>query len=348
MRVALVTVGDTARLTGGYLYHRVLLAGLRAAGIAADEIVAAPADLAAQLAARVAFAQAFDPRPYNLIIVDALARGVCGPLLDEWRRMRPVVAFVHELPSVAANQPVERAREAPLLRCDRLVAVSAHGRSILIERGAPPERIVVVSPGCDRVGTQRLDASTSGSNQVQGLCVAQWIARKGIVELVEAWLGAAAPGAQLDLVGEPGADAAYGAQVQALLAAAPPGRIRVLGAINDAALVEGYARADLFVLPSRYEGYGMAYAEALHYGLPIIACAVGPVPELVGNAGLLVPPDDHAALRGAIAHLTSDGKLRAQLAARARRRAAALPTWRDSVQGWQRVIIEVIAEHQAR
>jgi len=398
MRIAFLSVGNPARRTGGYLYHRELFARLRAQGIHLDEIYAAGASLEAQLAAAPGFVAGFDPTPYDAVVVDALARAVCAPGLDAWRALRPLVALVHELPSVAAGHAqgvAELAYEAPLLRADRLIAVSADGARILSERGVAPERIVVASGGFDRLSSQRQCAegnaqAAGGSAQFRHsalstqhsalarsalstqhsalarsalstqhsalarsalstqhsalstqhfapqhssltvLCVAQWIARKGVLELAQAWATAARTGWRLELVGEFDADPAYAREVRAALAGAPEGSVVLRGAVDDAELAAAYAAATLFAMPSRYEGYGIAFAEALAHGLPVLGCAVGPVPALVGpEAGLLVPPNDAPALAAALARLMGDPALRAHMAAAARARAATLPTWDD-------------------
>jgi glycosyltransferase involved in cell wall biosynthesis len=119
----------------------------------------------------------------------------------------------------------------------------------------------------------------------------------------------------------------------------------VSGAVDDAALGAAYAAADLFVLPSRYEGYGIVYAEALAHGLPVVACNVGPVPELVGEeAALLVEPGDVEALSGALDPLLEDDALRDRMSAAARRRAGELTRWEDTTAGFLRVLKEVVAE----
>lgn len=329
MRIAFLTVGDTARLTGGYLYHREVFARLRARGVAVDEVVAAPASLEEQLAAAEGFVARFDPAPYAAVVVDALARGVCAPGLDRWRAARPLVAMVHELPSVAGggHDQAEEAREAPLLRADRLIVVSDDGARIVAGRGAPPDRIVVASGGLDRLSPPApLPPSPPPPPTV--LCVAQWIPRKGVLELARAWATAARPGWRLELAGETTADGAYAGQVRAALAAAPAGSFAVLGAVSDDELAAAYGRASLFAMPARYEGYGIAFAEALAHGLPVLGCDVGPVPALVGPAaGLLVPPGDAAALAAALGRLMDDGALRAAMGRAALARAAALPTW---------------------
>lgn len=354
MKIAFITVGDPTRLTGGYLYHARLFAGLRARGMEIDEIVVSKAALIEQLAASNRFAAMFDPLCYGAVVIDALARGVVASSINRWQEMRPVVVLVHQLPSVAEANATqiasERALEEPLLRADRLVAVSEHGRQTLIERGASADRITVVSPGFDRLPVDVVTQSSKQSaDHVHALCVAQWIPRKGITTLVEAWIEGGWSNAQLELIGEINADPAYTQEIQRLIDQAPVGSIRVRGTVDDEELSQAYQHADLFVLPSRFEGYGMVYAEALAQGLPIVACDVGPVPDLVTpGAGLFVPPNDPAALRAALDRLINDRDLRRTLAAGARQRAAVLPSWHDTVIRFQRVLEAAITQRSNR
>jgi glycosyltransferase involved in cell wall biosynthesis len=356
VRVAFVTVGDTGRLTGGYLYHARVLAGLRERGIEAEEFVASGASPTEQEAAAPQLGSLFDPRRFDVIVVDALAHIVCAPNLDRWREVRPVVAMVHELPSVAAADPETgtRAREfeEPLLRADCLIAVSDHGSSVLQERGVPVGCIRVVLPGFDRLSSANAgeEPAVRDDALVRALCVAQWIPRKGILDLVRAWTVRERPGATLKLVGETDADPAYMASVRAALANAPDASITVSGPVDDSALGTAYATADLFVLPSRYEGYGIVYAEALAHGLPVIACDVEQVPGLVGAeaAALLVPPGDIGALSGALDLLLGDPALRRRMSTAALRRADHLPRWEDTVAAFRRVLEEAFASGTAR
>ena len=348
MRVAFVTVGDTSRLTGGYLYNARVLAALRERGIAVDEVVASGASPEEQEASSRR-GSVLDPRRFDVIVVDALARIACAPHLDRWRRERPVVAMVHELPSVAASEDVtgrEREYEEPLLRVERLVCVSEHGRTVLEDRGVPAARIRVVPPGFDRLSRSAGGKATSLRDGVaRVLCVAQWIPRKGILELVRAWTLRERQGASLQLVGETDVDVAYTASVNAAIAAAPDASILVSGPVDDATLEEAYSAADLFVLPSLYEGYGIVYAEALAHGLPVVACEVGPVPELVGEeAGLLVAPADVGALSRALDLLLTDDALRSRMSVAARRHAEDLPGWEDTAAGFSKVLREIVEE----
>ena len=112
------------------------------------------------------------------------------------------------------------------------------------------------------------------------------------------------------------------------------------GTVLDAA----YRDADLFVLPSYHEGYGMAYAEALAYGLPVIATTAGAIPDTVpASASLLVPPGNATALRDALRLVFTDANLRARLAAGATLAAAALPDWPTAVDRWVAAFDELAA-----
>ena len=108
-------------------------------------------------------------------------------------------------------------------------------------------------------------------------------------------------------------------------------RIHFVGLVPDVDIE--YQQADVFVLPSRFEGYGMVFAEALSAGLPVIAARAGAVPDLVPDtAGLLVAPDNPMALADAIHRLLTTNGLRQQLQKGARACAVELPTWRDSAE----------------
>ncbi len=339
MRVAFITVGDTIRKTGGYLYNARVIFGLRGRGFEVEEIVASGASQDEQRTAAPRLGSNFDPSRFDTIVVDALARIAIFPYLDLWRASGPVVALVHELPSVAGGEPSrERAYEEPLLHADHLVAVSEHGRGVLMGRGVPPAHIHVVPPGFDGVPAE--DApGVENNNSLRALCVAQWIPRKGILTLVEAWTLHERHDAVLELVGETSADPEYEAQVRAAIEDAPRGSVIVSGRVDDKTLGTAYASADFFVLPSHYEGYGIVYAEALASGLPVIACEIGPVPELVGpEAAVLVPPDDKSAVSAALDSMLGDPALRRRKSLAARRRASSLPRWEDAVAGFEDVL----------
>ena len=225
-----------------------------------EQVVPCGATPAEQAEASSEFGAAFDPARFDALIVDALARIVVAPHLDVWRSVRPVVALVHELPGVANPTTADRERtfEEPLFRSDRLVAVSGHGKEVLLSNGVPAGRVAVVRPGFDGLQPCPGGARVGGTTRV--LCVAQWIPRKGVLDLVRAWSAEERPGAVLDLVGDTDADPGYVAKV--LEAASQDPSVIVRGPVSDAELAGLYASADLFALPSPYQGHGNVYPRA--------------------------------------------------------------------------------------
>jgi glycosyltransferase involved in cell wall biosynthesis len=108
-------------------------------------------------------------------------------------------------------------------------------------------------------------------------------------------------------------------------------RVWLGGEMNTATLAIHYDSADIFVLPTLYEGYGMAVAEALARGLPVVSTDTGAIGELVGDeAGILVPPGDVEALAAALAQIVGDTGTRERLEQGARRVRERLPTWEDA------------------
>ena len=103
------------------------------------------------------------------------------------------------------------------------------------------------------------------------------------------------------------------------------------GAVTSERLSELYAAADLFVLPSRYEGFGMAFTEAIAHGVPVVGTTAGAIPEAVpAGAGVLVPPDDVDALAAALMRLIGNPAERARLPPAPAPPRQVLPTWADA------------------
>ena len=113
----------------------------------------------------------------------------------------------------------------------------------------------------------------------------------------------------------------------------PGGRVTVLGAVPPERISELYLASDLFVLASRFEGYGMALTEAIVHGLPVVSTMVGAIPDTIpAGTGLLVPPNDVAAFARALRRLISDRIKRQRLAMNARAAATQFPSWQDSAE----------------
>jgi glycosyltransferase involved in cell wall biosynthesis len=282
----------------------------------------------------------------DVVVIDEL----CHPrvaLAASLHRRRPrarLVALVHHLSASERDGLHSKARlavERVLLdAADRAIVTSQTTRYVLVRAGVAPCRIDVVKPGCDRLGTRSTPPRPSPDGSARLLFLGSITPRKGALELVRAF--AAARQGTLTLAGADDRDRPYVARVRRAIARSPVReRICFRGTLDDAALSDELDRHDILVLPSRYEGFGIALAEAVAHGLGVIATTAGAIPEVVrdGAEAILVPPGDERALAAAIARVTSDPGRRAEMQAKALARAGALPRWSET----QRRFAEAVA-----
>jgi glycosyltransferase involved in cell wall biosynthesis len=125
-------------------------------------------------------------------------------------------------------------------------------------------------------------------------------------------------------------------------------RVQLAGELDEAALEREFAQSDLFALATRRETYGMAIAEAIAHGLPVVSTTTGAIPKIVGDAGLLVAPGDEAAFGAALQRAIGDASLRGRFAANARRQRDTLPTWDAAAASLSELLQAVDHERIAR
>jgi glycosyltransferase involved in cell wall biosynthesis len=334
--------GDLATPTGGYAYDRRIIAELAALGWTIDVLAlgdgfprpAAPV----QAAAGARLAAAPRDRP---IVIDGLAFGVLPQAAAAMRASHALVALVHhplalETGLSADDAAALRASERAALAAARHVVATSPvtARLLTADYGVPAERLSVVEPGTDRFAR----SPRAGDGVVALLAVGAIVPRKGYDLLVAALAQIKQLPWRLVIAGDGGRSPQTAQQLEADIARLGlVDRVSMRGAVSAHELASLYASSDLFVLPSRFEGYGMAYAEAIAHGLPVVGTQAGAIPETVpADAGVLVPPDDVAALAGALRRLIEDPRQRAQLAAGAR--AATFPSWHEQAARFARVL----------
>jgi glycosyltransferase involved in cell wall biosynthesis len=203
---------------------------------------------------------------------------------------------------------------------------------VLAADGVPVAKLRVAEPGVERrkPRAEAKDRSPLAAHEtVNLLCVGTLTPRKGHAVLFEALNELRDRPWHLTCAGSLLRDAQYVAALQHQIDRfSLRRRVSLLGDLDRDALERQYARADVFVLPSYLEGYGMALAEAVSFGLPVVSTTAGAIPETVpADASLLVPPGDGRALAKALAVVIDDPARRAALAANARAARASLPTW---------------------
>jgi glycosyltransferase involved in cell wall biosynthesis len=194
----------------------------------------------------------------------------------------------------------------------------------------PSQRISVVRPGNDPVPP----APGSNGGVVRLLSVGSVVPIKGYDLLIAAVATLTDMPWRLTIAGDRTRNPAAAAQLDADIESHGLGdRVAVLGAVPPERIIELFLASDVFVLASRFEGYGMALTEAIAHGLPVVSTMAGAIPQTVpAGTGLLVPTDDAAALAQALRRLIGDPAQRRRLATNARTAAARLPTWQDSAR----------------
>ncbi len=205
-------------------------------------------------------------------------------------------------------------------------------------RPPPPVLVLVV------VLPPTAAAAAASGAPVRLLCVASLTPRKGHLLLVEALaacrLSNPAVRWQLVCIGSAARDPACAASVRSrIIELGLDAQIVLAGERDELAVARAYEEADVFVLASYHEGYGMVLAEALAAGLPVVSTAAGAIPETVpAGAGLLVPPGDAAALSRALSQMIGQPGLRRSMSAAARAAAAGLPDWDDAARRFTTVL----------
>jgi glycosyltransferase involved in cell wall biosynthesis len=194
--------------------------------------------------------------------------------------------------------------------------------------GVEADRVRVIPPGVAVPADNRLPRPAGRGSRPYLLGVGTAEPRKDFPGLVAAFdqLAGAHPDLELRLAGPPGwgeADLAA-----AIARAVHRDRVQRLGWVDD--LGPLLAGAAVFVYPSRYEGFGFPPLEAMALGVPVVATAVGSLPEVLGAAALLVPPGDPTALAGAVDQVLRDDAVRQRLVAAGRDRVGRY-TWPNAV-----------------
>lgn len=332
MRAAFAIPGDLDTRTGGYAYDRALLSNLRTLGITVDHVAlpgSFPEPTALDIDASVAALSALPEG--TVALVDGLAYALL-PAEQLARVAAPLVALVHHPLADETGLSQERQRAfmaaetAALEKAAAVVTTSqTTARRLSNGFGVPTGKITVARPGLHPAAYQANHPAAPPSI----VSVGSLIPRKGFDVLLAA---------MNDLE-----DVRYAAHIVGSLERHPAtartlieyaerpalaGRVRFHGECDDEAIRGLFSTATVFALPSRHEGFGMVYAEAMAAGLPVVACRAGAVPEVVpDSAGILVPVDDTHALANALRLLLVDRDTRDKYAAGARTWAAGLPGW---------------------
>lgn len=343
-RFAFAVPGDLATLTGGYAYDRRMMTELGDLGWRIDLL-----DLGEgfpwpdEVTRATAQSRLLAMPAGRSIVVDGLALGVLPETASQLAGRNPLLALVHHPLALEWGLSVKQAdalrasERAALAAVQGVVVTSAAtARLVASDYGVPAERIAVARPGSDPAPMSH----GSQDGVVRLLSVGAIVPRKGFDVLITALATLTDLSWRLTIAGDRTRDRNAAARLDADIARHALGdRIAAPGAVSPQRLAALYAEADVFVLASHFEGYGMAYAEAVAHGLPVIGTSAGAIPDTVPpDAGLLVDPGDSFALAKALRRVIGDAGLRRRLASAARAAAPQLPTWRHSAEIFARAL----------
>ena len=323
-------VGDPDQPSGGNTYDRRVCDGLAAAGWDVREHQVPGNWPHPDPAALALLTEVVAAAPDGeIVLVDGLiASAAASTLIPAARRLRLVVLM--HMPLGANDRAARGGERAVLAGAAAIVATSGWTRDRLFEwYDLDPRLIHVACPGVDPAGPAR---ATADGRRL--LCVAAVAPHKGHDVLIAALAELGELPWHCRLVGPLDRDPAFVAQLRAATATAGlDERVDFTGPLAGVELDHAYASADLLVLPSRGETYGMVVAEALAHGVPALVSDVGGVREALGDtgAGLLVPPGDRGALAAALRRWLTDADLRADQRVAAAARRPTVPGWADTV-----------------
>jgi glycosyltransferase involved in cell wall biosynthesis len=344
-------IDDPARPSGGNAYDRRVCRGLAALGWAVHEHAVPGAWPRAGEAGHAALAHAVRRIPDGaVVLLDGLIASTAPEaLVPQARRLRQVVLvhmpLGHRPPEGEAGGVRAREREV-LAAAAAVVTTSAWSRRRLGELYAlPAERVHVTEPGIDAA---RLSPGSAAGDAL--LCVGAVTPAKGHDVLLDALVTVADLSWRCACVGSLDRAPAFADRVRRRAWEDElRDRVGFSGSRTGPELDRAYAAADLLVLASHAETYGMVVTEALARGLPVLATDVGGVTEALGfgqdgtRPGLLVPPGDPEALGAALRAWLGDAELRGRLRRAARERRAALRPWAATTSDVARVLADVAA-----
>jgi glycosyltransferase involved in cell wall biosynthesis len=341
-RASFLIPGDLSLPTGGYAYDRRVLGMLSANGVDGTH-VELPASFPNPTEADLAETEKIvDVLPRDtVLLIDGLAYGAMPSELIR-RFDRPIVALCHHPLALEAGLSPARAAELKASETTALglaheVIVTSPATSAILTRefAVAPDRITVALPGTDPARR----ACGTGS-PIQLLAVGSLVPRKGYDVLMRALAKIDGRDWHLNIAGADDRSSRTAAELRDLISALGLDRhVTLNGAVSDECLAELYAKADLFVMSSLFEGYGMVLAEAMARGLPIVSTTGGAAAETVPDGvAIKVPPGNVDALTEALRTVLHNAALRTEMANASWCAGRALPKWEDTA----RIIADVI------
>ncbi len=347
MRIGLVVYGSLDVMTGGNVFDRMLVAHLRNSGDQVEVISLKRRGALGCMADNLTLG--FDP-DLEILLQDELTHASLL-LPNSRRRSIPVVSIVHNLRSSEPGPAWQNAALGALERryLDSVDGLIVNSRATLdsVRHGLDVERpSIIASPGGDRLGSLTPDAVSEreyDSGPLRLIFLANLTALKGLHVLLAALALLNPSNFELDVVGSCEVDPAYTRRVRRQ-AARLDSRVVFHGTLDGKSLVERLTSAHVLIIPSFYEGFGIAFLEGMAFGLPAIGARVGAIPEMISpdQNGFLIAPGDYRGLAAHLAALEMDRDRLARMSACALAYFNTRPTWQDAGRSVREFLIRLL------
>jgi len=354
VRVGLIIYGELSTLSGGYLYDRKLVEYLRSQGDEVEIISLPWRDYLRHYQDNFnpAFRERLRQLRADVLLQDELNHPSLFLLNGNLKKTvrYPLVSIVHHLRCNEQHPSLLRwwYRQVERIYLNSVDGFICNSRTTLeTVKGLikNPKPAVVATPGGDALPVKTVPHSIphNPNADVQFLFVGNWIPRKGLHILLEALQPLSSQSWQLSLVGRTNLMPSYERKIRHRIAASGLSeKVHIHGAVLNEDLVRLWQSADVLVVPSQYEGFGIVYLEAMRFGVIPIGGKDGAAGEIIqaGINGFLVRPDSPAELSNLLATIIADASLRNALKQAARQRYEQFPTWQQSMAAVRRFLIE--------
>ena len=353
MKIGLVIYGSLNTMSGGYLYDRKLVESLRKRGDQVEIISLPWRNYVAHLMDNFYFHL---PHGFDLIIEDELNHpSLLAANAEE--HPCPIVSLVHNLhllePRAAWQNNLYRIVEQKYLETvDGFIFNSTTTQKAVQTLIGDKKAFIIANPPTDRFSSQmdenQIRSRAKESNPLRLLFLGNVIPLKGLHMLLEA-LRHQTFNFRLDVVGSLTVDPTYARKMQKKAAAyGLSSKVFFHGVLDNEPLIERLEYAQVMVIPSSYEGFGIAYLEGMGFGLPAIARTSGAAFEFItdGENGYLIPPENSSALAERLTMLANDRELLERMSINALQRYQQQPIWEQTVDCVRDFILQMINTEQ--
>lgn len=351
MDVAVVVYDSLDELSGGYRYDRKLVEYLSAQGDSVD-VITIPHNTGRETAGHTSRTlRRRLNRPVDVLLEDELCRPSLvshNPHLDE---PDAIVSLVHLLDSAASETTAESSHQTSERRyletVDGALCTSWDTRKRVEELVDVPSAVAYPAGRAEGAACpRRVVERRAVEGPLKITYVGSVVERKGLSTLVDA-LGSLSGEWTATVVGRLDCEPDYVEQVRTEIAhSGLEDRLTIRGTVSDETLTQVLRKSHVLAVPSRYESFGMAYLEAMEYGVVPVATSAGGPAEFIddGTSGVLVDPGDVAGLGETLETLATDRTQLASLATGALDVAEGHPTWTESMKHARQFLLDC-AEH---